>query len=169
MEGSAKTGGAVAGLDLTVGRSLWLSNILFLVGLFSSSLLPCFPLSLPPESFSAGLELGNFRFFDGFACEIEDLDAAGWTVFDLKVADFETGFFSSAVSVAPELSESSTNSELSESFGTVAGFAAFALGFFAGNEAYSFGPAMASEACELYPCLNNIIKNRPMTTKSSKL
>lgn len=49
------------------------------------------------------------------------------------------------------------NSELSEDLGTVAGFAALALGFSAGNDEDFLGPAMVLEACELYPCQGDMV------------
>lgn len=150
-EGFAETGRAVAGFGMGVGLSSGTIRILLLEGLCSSSLLRSFPLPLPPESSFSGLEFGSFRFFDGFPWEAEGFGSAGLTTSALALAVFEAGFLSPAVFASPESSESTTNSELSEGLGTVAGCAAFTLGFFAGNEEAFLGPAIVLEACELYP------------------
>ena len=149
------TGRAVAGSGLAFGLSLCTAKTLFLEGLISSSLMLPFPLSLPPESSCTGLELGNFRFFDDFACEVDDFDIAGVAEIDLELAVSDADFVPLVVLESPESSESTTNSELNEGLGTVRGFVAFALGFFAGNGVDFLGPAMALEACELYPCEKN--------------
>ena len=152
MEGFAKTGRTVTGLGLGIGLSLWTAKILFVDSLSSPPLLLSFPLPLSAESSFAGLGLDDFRFFNGFLCEFESFGSIGLAEIDFGLAVCEVGSFSLVVSVPPESSESTTNSELSEGLVAVAGFTALALGFFAGNKVDLFGPAMTLQAWELYPC-----------------